>query len=303
MRWNLARVPTGQAHLAHPASPTYPRLLCSVNCVARSFAFRNLPPKGAPVWTSTPRARRRSRKLFACARREHVDERTGRPCSASRPGCSPGIWHALAILCFVTAITAEVQVVDVAARQVGANFLEYLPIVMAHLDAERRSNAPSRAVLPVAHALRVETTLTDNQASKILGRHPRIVAAGYDTSVSSFTDQQSATTTQLTSCTGIQVPYRVQDLHGSRRRRLQTFPNGACKVTSSRYTRDSPHPCLLGLPFVSGPPDVRYRLRPALPYAACKGNTQEWILTTSSSTLPCAFNRVQGPGTYSPRRC
>ncbi len=40
MRWNLARVPTGQAHLAHPASPTYPRLLCSVNCVARSFAFR-----------------------------------------------------------------------------------------------------------------------------------------------------------------------------------------------------------------------------------------------------------------------
>jgi len=24
MRWNLARVPTGQAHLAHPASPTIP---------------------------------------------------------------------------------------------------------------------------------------------------------------------------------------------------------------------------------------------------------------------------------------
>jgi hypothetical protein len=77
----------------------------------------------------------------------------------------------------------------------------------------------------------------------------------------------------------------------------------AYKVTSSRYTRDSPHPCSLGLPFVSGPPDVRYRLRPALPYAAYKGVTQEWILTTSSSTLPCAFNRVQGPGTYSPRRC
>lgn len=77
----------------------------------------------------------------------------------------------------------------------------------------------------------------------------------------------------------------------------------AFSMASSRYTRDSPCPFLLGLPFVSGPSDVRYRLRPALPYAACKGDTQEWIRTTSSSTLPCAFNRVQGPGTYSPRRC
>ena len=159
------------------------QLRCQVFRLPETF----LP--GAPVWTSTPRARRRSRKLFACVRREQIDERTGRPCSASRPGCSPGISHALAILWLRNRDNGRSPSCRRYRTPGKCNFLEYRPIVMTHLDAERTSNAPSRAVLPVAHALRVEATLTDNQASKILGRHPRIVAAGYDTSVSSFTDQ------------------------------------------------------------------------------------------------------------------
>src|SRR5207245_4235561 len=44
----------------------------------------------------------------------------------------------------------------------------------------------------------------------------------------------------------------------------------------------------LGLPFVSGPSDVRYRLRPALPYAACKG-------TRRSGFSPLRLLRCHAP--------
>jgi hypothetical protein len=79
------------------------------------------------------------------------------------------------VLHFVTAVSAEIQLVDLTAPKVASHLLENIAFVGAHFDAECGPHAPAQAILRIRTRFGVEATFAHHESRHVRGRNLGVV--------------------------------------------------------------------------------------------------------------------------------